>query len=154
MFKKAKKILLLLGVLLALALVISACQQNTPAPTSAPPPACPTAPACPALPTPAPTAKPAAAAPNMDAWAASPHNDAKAAAFTHWDTTTDKMVPTTCAQCHTSTGYQDFLGADGSAAGKVDKTVPIGETITCAACHNSATASFSFTSVSFISANN
>ncbi len=140
MSKKAIKILLLLGTLLALALLIAACQQNTPLPTSAPPPVCPTAPACPAPPTPVPTAKPAAVAPNMDTWAASPHNDVKAAAFNDWNDTTDKMVPATCAECHSTTGYQDFLGADGSAAGKVDKPVPIGETISCAACHNSATA--------------
>lgn len=147
MIKRSTKILLLLGVFLALALVISACQQNTPLPTSAPPPACPTAPACPAPPTPVPTAKPAAVAPNMDTWAASPHNDVKAMAFNDWNDTTDKSVPANCAECHSTTGYQDFLGADGSAAGKVDKAVPVGETITCNACHNSATANL--TSVSF-----
>ncbi len=149
MSKKAIKVLLLLGALLALALVVAACQQTTPLPTSAPPPACPTAPACPAPPTPAPTATPVAAAPNMDAWAKSPHNDVKAEAFTHWNEDDPKVVPTGCAECHSSTGYQDFLGADGSAVGKVDNAVPVGETITCAACHNSATANFSLTSVSF-----
>ncbi len=147
MSKKAIKVLLLLGVFLALALVLAACQQTTPLPTSAPPPVCPTAPACPAPPTPAPTAKPAAVAPNMDTWAASPHNDIKSEAFTHWNEDDPKEVPTSCAECHSTTGYQDFLGADGSAVGKVDKAVPVGETITCDACHNSATANL--TSVSF-----
>jgi hypothetical protein len=149
MSNKAIKVMLLLGVFLALALVISACQQNTPLPTSAPPPACPTAPACPAPPTPAPTATPLAVAPNMDAWAASPHNDVKAEAFNHWNDADPKEIPTSCAECHSTTGFQDFLGADGSAAGKVDKAAPVGETITCAACHNSVTANFALTSVSF-----
>ncbi len=143
MSKSAIKVLLLLGVFVALALVISACQQTTPLPTSAPPPVCPTAPACPAPPTPAPTATPVAVAPNLDTWAASPHNDIKAEAFTHWNEDDPKEVPTGCAECHSTTGYQDFLGADGSAVGKVDKAVPVGETVTCAACHNSATANLS-----------
>ena len=151
MSKKAMKYLLVSGVILVLLLILTACSQSTsPAPTSPPPAlACPTAPACPAPPTPAPTPQPAAEAPNMAAWAASPHNDKTAEAFKHWDTTTDKMVPVTCAQCHTTTGYQDFLGADGSTPGKVDKPVPIGETITCNACHNADTATL--TSVTFLS---
>ena len=151
MSKKAMKYLLVSGVILVLLLILAACGQSTPpAPTSPPPAlACPTAPACPAPPTAAPTAKPAAEAPNMAEWASSPHNDKTAEAFKHWDSTTDKMVPASCAQCHSSTGYQDFLGADGSAAGKVDKPVAIGETITCNACHNTATANL--TSVTFLS---
>lgn len=141
MFNKAIKYMLVLGALVALGLILAACQSATPAPVTPPPaPVCPTAAACPALPTPAPTAQPA---PNTDAWSTSPHNDVKAQAFTHWNTTTDKNVPTTCAQCHTTTGYQDFLGADGSKAGVVDKPVPVGETITCNACHNTATATLS-----------
>ena len=56
-------------------------------------------------------------------------------------------MPTTCAQCHTTTGFQDFLGADGSAVATVDKPVAIGETINCNACHNSATAAL--TTVTF-----
>ena len=150
MFNKAIKYSLVIGALLALALILAACQSATPAPITPPPaPVCPTAAACPAPPTPAPTAKPAAAAPNTDAWAASPHNDVKAMAFTDWNTTTDKSVPTTCARCHSTTGYQDFLGADGSKVGVVDKAVPVGETINCNACHNTATAAL--TSVTFTS---
>lgn len=150
MIIKAKKYLLVGSVALAFMLILAACSQTTPPAPTAPPPAlaCPTAPACPA-PTPAPTVAPAAEAPNMAEWVKSPHNDKSAEAFKYWDTTTDKMVPASCAQCHSTTGYQDFLGADGSAAGKVDKPVAIGETITCNACHNSATAVL--TSVSFLS---
>jgi hypothetical protein len=59
------------------------------------------------------------------------------------------MIPTTCAKCHSTTGYQDFLGADGSKVGSVENPVKIDETITCAACHNDATAAL--TSVTFLS---
>src|SRR5450759_5809095 len=124
MFNKVKKIVLPIGAFLVFMLILTACQSATPGPVTPPPaPVCPTAAACPAPPTPAPTAKPAADAPNMAAWAASPHNDVKAQAFTHWDTTTDKMVPTTCATCHSTIGYQDFLGADGSKVGSVENPV-------------------------------
>jgi hypothetical protein len=150
MVKNAKKYILTFVALLAFVLILAACQSApTPGPVTPPPaPVCPTAAACP-VPTAAPTPTPVAAAPNQAAWAASPHNDAKAAAFNDWNTTTDKSVPTTCAKCHSTSGYQDFLGADGSKAGVVDKAVPVGETITCNACHNSATATLS--SVTFTS---
>jgi len=151
-FKNARKIVIILGALLLLGLILVACQTPTPTLQTPPPaPVCPTAAACPAPPTPMPTNTPQAAAPNQAAWASSPHNDAKAEAFNDWNTTSDKSVPTTCARCHTTTGYQDFLGADGSKAGVVDKAVPVGETITCNACHNSATATL--TSVTFTASN-
>jgi hypothetical protein len=137
-----RKFFLLIGLALALGLFLAAC-QSTP-PTPAPCPTCPPpAPVPTQAPTPTagPTAAPAVLAPNMADWMKSPHNDLTSEPFKHWDTTTDKSVPTTCAECHTSSGFQDFLGADGSAAGKVDKAVPIGQTINCSACHNSATAS-------------
>ncbi|MBI4928297.1 MAG: cytochrome c3 family protein [Anaerolineae bacterium] len=53
------------------------------------------------------------------------------------------MVPANCAKCHSTTGMLDFLGADGSEAGKVDQPAPIGTTVTCTACHNDATAAMS-----------
>ena len=92
-------------------------------------------------------AQPTPVIPNLDAWTKSPHNDAKAMAFTDWNDTKDKSVPVNCARCHSTTGYQDYLGADGSPAGVVDKPAPIGQTIQCVACHNSATATL--TSVKF-----
>jgi hypothetical protein len=83
-----------------------------------------------------PTAAPAAtmAIPNMDAWTASGHNDAKAVAFTHWNAANPAQVPTSCAKCHTSAGFIDF-----ATNGKVTQAVaaPAG-TITCATCHNPA----------------
>src|SRR5689334_4624269 len=57
-------------------------------------------------------------------WEGSAHNDATAAAFTHWNDATPAEIPVECARCHSSAGYQDFVGADGSAAGAVDKAAP------------------------------
>ena len=72
--------------------------------------------------------------PNFEAWLGSAHADYGAEAFTHWNE--DGEVPTTCARCHTSTGFQDFLGADGTDPGVVDAAAPIGQGIDCQACHN------------------
>lgn len=127
--------LLILGAALALA----AC-GGTPAPaetTPCPTAECPEAPACPECP--ACEECPAAAVdpvPNQDAWANSPHNDATAEAFVHWNEDDPAEVPENCARCHSTTGYQDYLGADGSEAGVVDAPVPVGETVKCDACHN------------------
>ncbi len=103
--------------------------------------------------TPAPTV----AAPKVDTtnptvpfvkpWQGSPHADATTEAFRHWDETDPQAVPADCAKCHSSAGYQDFLGADGSAAGKVDKPAPVNTVIDCVACHNTGT--ISKTSVTF-----
>jgi len=76
-----------------------------------------------------------------DAWVASPHAQADAEAFVHWDA--EGEIPETCAQCHSTPGYLDFLGADGSAAGTVDAPAPIGTVINCDACHNRTAASLS-----------
>jgi hypothetical protein len=76
--------------------------------------------------------------PFLDEWQKSPHNDITSEAFKHWDTADPKEIPTTCAKCHSTPGYQDFLGADGSKAGVVDKAAPTGTTIECMACHNDA----------------
>jgi hypothetical protein len=143
-----RKIAFLVSLALALGILLAACQTVTP--TAAPSPNLPPPTAAPTVgptPTAVPTARPVVGAPNMAEWMGSPHNDTTAEAFKHWDTTADKSVPVTCAQCHTTSGYQDFLGADGSAVGKVDKPVAIGETINCNACHNSATAAL--TAVTF-----
>jgi len=104
-----------------------------------------------------PTATPTAAAPPVAAlevpfeelWAKSPHNDAESEAFVHWDEEDPKEVPANCAACHSTKGYQDFLGADKSAVNKVDKAVPVGQTVQCVACHNQATSNMS--SVQFLS---
>ncbi len=84
----------------------------------------------------------AAACPYQDEWAASAHADKAAEAFNHWNEDDPKEVPTGCATCHSTTGFQDYVGADGSAVGVVDKAAPIGEVVTCNACHNDAAAAF------------
>jgi hypothetical protein len=77
--------------------------------------------------------------PFLAAWQSSGHADAAAEAFVHWDEDTPAEVPTTCAKCHSTPGYLDYLGADGSAAGEVDAAVPVGTTVECVACHNDVT---------------
>lgn len=69
------------------------------------------------------------------AWAGSGHADTQAEAFVHWDS--EGAVPQSCAKCHSTPGYLDFLGADGTEAFKVDGTAVLGTTVTCDACHNS-----------------
>ena len=77
--------------------------------------------------------------PFEEQWTSSGHADASAEAFIHWDENDPKEVPVACAKCHSTPGYLDFLGDDGSAAGVVDTAAPIGTVITCVACHNEAT---------------
>lgn len=80
-------------------------------------------------------------------WQESKHADSTAEAFVHWDNDTPDnvtglvYVPVTCARCHTTPGFIDFIGGDGSAAGSVENPVPVDEAhkgITCDACHNDA----------------
>jgi hypothetical protein len=112
--------------------------------------------ACGATPTSAPTVEPTETpvvivpeTPNLVDWQGSAHAKVADEPFRHWDTENPAEVPTTCAKCHTSAGYRDFLGADGSEAGKVDTAVPAKESqgIQCLACHNPVT--FTKTTVSF-----
>jgi hypothetical protein len=71
-----------------------------------------------------------------DAWVNSPHADVEAEAFNHWNEEEEQVVPMDCARCHSTPGYQDYLGADGSDFGVVDADAPLGTTVTCDACHN------------------
>jgi hypothetical protein len=77
--------------------------------------------------------------PFLDDWAGSGHADAEAEAFVHWNEDDPAVVSTSCAKCHSTPGYQDFLGADGSEAGVVDEAPPVGTTVECVACHNEVT---------------
>lgn len=143
-----KRIALLLGLALALALVLTGCAAQateTPEVEVVPTQTCPSCPECPTPTEPAPCPE-AKEAPFEAEFMASPHAKADAEAFVHWDE--EGSVPATCANCHTSQGYQDFLGADGSAVGTVDAEIaaPAG-TLECATCHNSA--SVTLTSVTF-----
>jgi hypothetical protein len=57
------------------------------------------------------------------------HADSTAEAFRHWDP--DGEVKVSCAKCHTSTGFVDFI-----EDGVVDAPAPLGQTVECAACHS------------------
>ncbi len=72
-------------------------------------------------------------------WAGSGHADASAEAFVHWDEDDPAEVSANCAKCHSTPGFLDFLGADGSAFGSVEAAAPIGTTVECEACHNAVT---------------
>ncbi len=80
-----------------------------------------------------------------NAWAGSGHADVEAMAFNDWNS--EGAVPESCARCHSTPGYIDFVGGDGSTPFKVDAKAPIGTVITCDACHNSAASQL--TSVTF-----
>lgn len=77
--------------------------------------------------------------PFLEEWAGSGHADVEAEAFVHWNEDDPAEVPVECAKCHSSPGYLDFLGADGSTAGEVDAAAEIGTVVECVACHNTAT---------------
>lgn len=72
--------------------------------------------------------------PYLEQWQASPHARQASEAFRHWDK--EGQVPEACAACHSSGGYLDFLGADGSTPGKVDKPHPTDTVIACTTCHS------------------
>ncbi|MBK6849387.1 MAG: Ig-like domain-containing protein [Proteobacteria bacterium] len=75
--------------------------------------------------------------PQLTAWLSSGHADTKGEAFVHWDKDNPAVVPTSCAKCHSTPGFRDFLGDDGSAAGKVDVAAAVEpKGIQCQACHN------------------
>jgi hypothetical protein len=92
-------------------------------------------------------AQPAADIPFAEEWISSPHAKTDAEAFVHWNEEDPPVVPKTCAKCHSTYGYRDFLGADGTPANVVDNDAKIGSVITCVACHNDAT--MALTSVVF-----
>lgn len=79
--------------------------------------------------------------PFADEWITSPHNDKEAEAFNHWNEEDPPEIPTECAKCHSTPGYMDHIGADGSTVNVVDVPAPIGTTVECQACHNEATLS-------------
>lgn len=125
-----KKFLILLGVLVLLGAVLAACGgQPTEAATEA------TTENAPVAPVPD--------TPYLAEWQSSGHADVASEPFRHWDAEDPAEVPVACAKCHTSAGYQDFLGVDGSEAGKVDAAVPAANAqgVQCVACHNVGTIS-------------
>ncbi|HET7090976.1 MAG TPA: cytochrome c3 family protein [Anaerolineae bacterium] len=131
-----KRIIWIGMMLIGVGLLVVACTTPTPAPTLAPPPTTP----------PEPTGEPvpvklAPEVPYLANWEGSAHNAVDTEPFRHWDEDDPAEVPTTCAKCHSTAGYRDFLGADGSEAGKVDAAVPAQDAqgVQCVACHNPVT---------------
>ncbi len=74
------------------------------------------------------------------AWQTSAHADIESRSFTRWNDNDPAEIPENCAKCHSTIGYLDFLGTDGSTAGQVDAPAPVGTTIECEACHNEMSA--------------
>lgn len=72
----------------------------------------------------------------VEAWLASPHADATAEAFTHWNE--DGEIPGTCAVCHSATGLIDYVTGPMETVGLIDHPVMIGTVVDCATCHNAA----------------
>ena len=135
---------LLTGGISAAALMLATqLRAQTPPPAAAPPPPAAAAPAPPpaAKPPEAPPAPtgfvPMTSIPFYADWASSPHADKKAEPFNHWNK--EGVVPADCARCHSTPGFRDYVGADGSTPFKVDHPAPIGTVITCVACHNDKT---------------
>ena len=67
--------------------------------------------------------------PHYDEWFNSPHNDQTAKAFSYWDSS--GSISTSCAKCHSTTGFQDW-----AEDGTVDQAHATGTTVECTACHN------------------
>ena len=82
--------------------------------------------------------------PFVKEWAVSPHARSNAEAFNHWNA--EKEVPAACARCHSTPGFLDYIGADGTGPGS-DGPAPVGTVISCVACHNEVT--IDMTSVTF-----
>lgn len=83
--------------------------------------------------------------PFYEAWSGSAHADATAIPFNNWNA--DGAVPVTCARCHSSEGFIDYLGGDGSTPGQVDKPAPTQSVVRCQTCHDPA--ANALTSVTF-----
>ncbi|GBD84284.1 class III cytochrome C family protein [bacterium BMS3Abin02] len=86
-----------------------------------------------------PAVEPVVEIPFLADWQGSGHADASAQAFNHWNDDDPAVIPTSCAKCHSTPGFQDYVGADGTAFGTVDADAAIGTTVECVACHNDAT---------------
>lgn len=75
------------------------------------------------------------------------HADRTSQSFVHWDEDEPPVIPPNCAKCHSTYGYIDFLGEDGTAAGVVDAAANTGSVIFCNVCHNDS--AHEMTSVTF-----
>ncbi|MCX7973691.1 MAG: hypothetical protein N3B16_04235 [Candidatus Aminicenantes bacterium] len=68
-------------------------------------------------------------------WKISGHANKNSTAFNYWNTASPAEIPATCAKCHSTPGFLDFIGADGSTPNQVDKNAPVGTTVECSVCH-------------------
>jgi hypothetical protein len=82
-------------------------------------------------------APPPVEVPFLADWQGSAHNRAEDEVFHHWDE--EGEIEAVCSRCHSTPGYRDYLGVDGSTFREVDTNQPIGTTIECVACHNEVT---------------
>ncbi len=71
-------------------------------------------------------------------WEGSGHADMTSEAFNHWNEDDPAEVPANCAKCHSTSGFRDYVGADGSAAGSVEMAGKIQDPVSCTACHSTA----------------
>lgn len=133
--KSTTKLFVMLVMALGLLVVLAACQPAAPTATS-----CPDCPKCVEktcpVPTPCPVPEAGVEAPFADLWKASGHADASSEVFRHWDASDPVEVPVGCAMCHSSDGFLDYIGADGSAAFAVDAPAATTTVITCTTCHS------------------
>jgi hypothetical protein len=142
MSRNSARLLAIASVAAGLALVAGAQLGGPHAQTALPEPS--TAPA-PSGSTASPGALSFDEVPFFGEWASSPHADRAAESFTHWNG--EGAIPANCARCHSTPGFIDYVGGDGTAAGLVDNAAPVGTVITCVACHNDKT--LQLTSVTF-----
>ena len=141
MFLRPAKILFSLSAALLLGILLVGCgSTECPEPEPCPEVDCPET-ECPETECPTLECPETVAVPFEDLWMESGHADAEAEAFRHWDE--DGEVQAACANCHSSTGFIDFIGGDGSQAGVVDNPVATDTVITCETCHNEAALSLS-----------
>ena len=99
---------------------------------------CPECPDCPEIDCPLP--KGGGLTPFEQAWAGSGHAKSEAEAFRHWDEEEDGLIAEACVKCHSTEGYVDFHGGDGSEVGSIESDVIAQKVmgIECLACHNPA----------------
>jgi hypothetical protein len=81
--------------------------------------------------------------PYLDEWKESVHAEAWEESFLERYTgpkvSQQGAIPKECARCHSTAGFHDYIGLDGSAEGVVDQEAMPRNGIACVACHNEAT---------------
>ena len=127
-----KKYLIIVFAMLLAVVILSGCGTSAEPGTGA------DCPDCPECPEPDCTEPLGGDVPFEQAWAGSGHADSTAEAFRHWDEEDDGLMSASCVKCHSTAGYVDFHGGDGTEAGSIENEVVALEVtgVKCAACHN------------------